>query len=395
MREKIYNPSVGWLCYYSTPDSNIRAERLPIQGVVCHAGVKMAELDVIFSRTGKVATMCMNRPKALNALRLQGIRLIGAELDKVQSENICLISKGSGKAFCAGGDIKTIWEQGKANDRTSQLTFFREEYIVDYRLAKLRIPQVALWDGAVMGGGVGVSIHAKYRIATEKAVFAMPETQIGFVPDVGGSWFLNHLPEVVGGKAMGMYLALTGARLTGSALVQAGVATHFVPSAELPALEASLQSCATSDEVHSVITKAARPAEQPFTAMDVKDIVELFSHEDVPSIVAACAARASSSRIAAAATAAFPKMSPTACVATMEQLKAGRAMKQLAQAYQLEYRLVQYLLQQGDFSEGVRALLVDKDNKPAWKPMRLEDVDVQAVKAALGPRQGVEEVVLQ
>jgi enoyl-CoA hydratase/carnithine racemase len=198
--------------------------------------------EVVFERRGSVAWLTLARPKALNALTLPMIRALHPALEQSASDASvrCIVMVGEGgKAFCAGGDVRAVCEAAQGGDAALPDAFFREEYQLNYALARSPKPQVSVWDGIVMGGGAGLSVHGRFRVATERTLFAMPETGIGFFPDVGGSHFLQAAGM---GRALGTYLALTGARLHAADLLYSGLATHFVPSAAMgsPGLESGL-----------------------------------------------------------------------------------------------------------------------------------------------------------
>ena len=204
-------------------------------------------------RRGSLAAIALQRPRALNALNLEMVRELQAAFQDASTDASvrCLLLTGEGKAFCAGGDVKAVMlaakEEPPARGNIAD-AFFREEYTLNAALAASDKPQVSVWDGICMGGGAGLSVHGKFRVATEKALFAMPETNIGLFPDVGASHFLSSLP---GG--LGPYLALTGCRLGPADLLYSGLATHYVPSSTLPSLAAALEGCGSSDDVSAAL----------------------------------------------------------------------------------------------------------------------------------------------
>jgi 3-hydroxyisobutyryl-CoA hydrolase len=350
---------------------------------------------------GNVALVTLNRPKALNALNLDMVRLF-AKLIPTWERSAAVVLKGTGgKAFCAGGDVKKIAE-GKENGY--QETFLREEYAVDNALAvqSRSVPHVVLADGVIMGGGVGISVNASFRIATEKSMFAMPETAIGFFPDVGGSYFLPRLPAPFGAP-FGMYLGLTGLRLTGADLVHAGVATHFVSSAKLQEVEAELlklPAWRNAEDAHGEVSRSlAKVGVLPrgdahlpscsLSGADLEAIADAFSAPTVEDIIAKAQAKAGNSALMGKVASALARMSPTSLKVTHEQLRRGASLS-LADCYRMELRMAMATLQDSDFYEGVRAVLVDKDNKPKWNPPTLDAVSqakVQSHFASLGARE--------
>ncbi|XP_024053524.2 3-hydroxyisobutyryl-CoA hydrolase, mitochondrial isoform X1 [Terrapene carolina triunguis] len=331
--------------------------------------------EVLLEKRGCAGVITMNRPKALNALNLPMIRQIYPQLKTWEKdpETFLIIIKGTGgKAFCAGGDIRAITDAGKVGDRLAQ-DFFREEYILNNAVGTCQKPYVALIDGITMGGGVGLSVHGHFRVATEKTLFAMPETAIGLFPDVGGGYFLPRLP----GK-IGYYLALTGFRLKGRDLQKAGIATHFVESEKLPALEEDLIALKSpskenvADVLNSYHMKCKIDQEKQFVLDEHMDkINSLFSANSMEEIIQNL--KQDGSPFALKQLETINKMSPTSLKMTLRQLREGASMN-LQDVLTMEYRLSQACMSGHDFYEGVRAVLIDKDQVPKWKPATLEEV---------------------
>lgn len=341
-----------------------------------------------------VVHVTLARPAALNALTLDMIRALRAVFAAAPR---LVVLQGEGRAFCAGGDVVHICKSGRAmlagqphDDATR--AFFAEEYALNHAIAAHSAPhapsaQVALLNGVVMGGGVGVSVHGAYRVACEQTLFAMPETAIGFFPDVGGSWVLPRLPH----SELGTYLALTGARLKGKDVVRAGIATHFVSHARFPELEAALSKTQSRAEVDAVLAEFARGEEggavldaQQFDAgLDLAEIARCFAFDRVEDIVAAL--QASSSPFAAKTLALLTSASPTALKVTLRLMRLGARSASLAECLQREFALTQRSMQGHDFYEGVRALLIDKDQQPQWSPRTLDAVSDAAVDEAFTP----------
>ncbi|XP_074599436.1 3-hydroxyisobutyryl-CoA hydrolase, mitochondrial-like isoform X2 [Brevipalpus obovatus] len=330
------------------------------------------EEEVILTKDGNKGVIVLNRPKQLNALNLTMTRKLYPQLRKwdMDSEMKMVIIKGTGdKAFCAGGDIK-----GYGVGSPAGLDFFREEYRLNNQIGSMAIPYVALINGIVMGGGVGLSIHGAYRVVTEKAVFAMPETAIGFFPDVGGSHFLPRLP----GK-LGLFLALTGNRLQGRDLFKAGIATHFVCSERLDELEKDLLRMQKPDlkGIDALLTRYQEQWEADFKK-------EFSLKQYIGRINAAFGAAESVEQIfenlkkdqsdwAKQQLEVLSKMSPTSLKVTFKAFHDGAKMS-LPECLKMEYRIASQMMYQHDFFEGVRAQLIDKDRNPKWKPDRLEEV---------------------
>lgn len=339
------------------------------------SGHSPSEAEVLLAKSGCAAVITMNRPKALNALNLNMARQIYQQLKlwEEDPDTFLVIIKGSGgKAFCAGGDILAVTNAGKSGDRLAQ-DFFREEYILNNAIGTYRKPYIAFIDGITMGGGVGLSVHGHFRVASEKTLFAMPETAIGLFPDVGGGYFLPRLP----GK-LGLYIALTGFRLKGRDVQKAGIATHFVESEKIPSLEKDLTCLKepTKKDVAEVLdtyqTKSTEDEEKPFILAEHLDkINSLFTANNVEEIIENL--KKDGSSFAQQQLQTLSKMSPTSLKITFRQLKNGSSLT-LQEVLTMEYRLSQACMRGHDFYEGVRAVLIDKDQNPKWKPERLEDV---------------------
>ncbi|KAL3970262.1 hypothetical protein ACER0C_028059 [Sarotherodon galilaeus] len=352
-----------------------------LQRIQAHMMSSHAEPEVLLERVGRAGVITMNRPKVLNALNLTMIRQIYPQLKRWESDNETdiVIIKGAGdKAFCAGGDIRAVTEAGKVGDSLAQ-DFFREEYILNNAIGSYRKPYIALIDGITMGGGVGLSVHGRFRVATEKTLFAMPETAIGLFPDVGGGYFLPRLQ----GK-LGLFLALTGFRLKGRDVQRAGVATHFVESKKIPDLQKELVDLKSpsAEDVSRVLdsyqSQSSLDAEKPFILKKhLSDIDRLFSASSVEGIVKNL--KTNGSEFAKKQTETLSKMSPTSLKITLKQLQAGASLS-LQDVLVMEYRLSQACMRGYDFYEGVRAVLVDKDQNPKWNPSTLEEVSDQMVE---------------
>ncbi|KAJ8255463.1 hypothetical protein COCON_G00193270 [Conger conger] len=340
-----------------------------------HMMSSQAGLDVLLERVGNAGVITLNRPKALNALNLTMIRHIYPQLKKWEKdpETDIVIVKGAGeKAFCAGGDIRAVTEAGKSGESLAQ-DFFREEYILNNAIGTYQKPYVALIDGITMGGGVGLSVHGQFCVATEKTLFAMPETGIGLFPDVGGGYFLPRLQ----GK-LGLFLALTGFRLKGRDLQRAGVASHFVDSEKISALEKNLVDLKSpsaqdvAEMLESYQKESSVDEDKPFILeQHMEDINRLFEGNSVEQIFENL--KQDGSSFAQKQLQTLSKMSPTSMKLTFRQLQAGAGMS-LQDVLIMEYRLSQACMRGQDFYEGVRAVLIDKDHSPKWTPGSLEAV---------------------
>jgi enoyl-CoA hydratase len=332
--------------------------------------------DVLFERRRAVGLMTLNRPKALNALTREMCVAMKAQLGEWAADDAVktVVIRGvGGRAFCAGGDIRALYDSGKAGTPYA-LDFYRDEYRVDAAIKHYPKPYVALLHGIVMGGGVGVSVHGSHRVANDTVTFAMPETGIGLFPDVGGSWFLPRMPGEIG-----MYLALTGERLKTADCVYAGVATHFVPGAQTEALIATLESGTDPDLVLRSFVEA--PGEAPL-AKNREAIDRIFSEGSVDGILAALDADGSEWARGTAAT--IRKKSPTSLRIAFRQLREGQHFS-FDDCMRMEFRMVNRIVAGHDFYEGVRATIIEKDNAPQWQPPNLAQVTHEQVDAYFAP----------
>jgi enoyl-CoA hydratase len=323
----------------------------------------------------------LNRPAALNALTLDMIRAIAPCLAAWAADpgvaTVAITGAGE-KAFCAGGDVRGLYE-AKSRDAEAPILrdFFWNEYRLNRQIHRYAKPYVAILDGITMGGGVGLSVNGRVRVATDKTLFAMPETAIGLFPDVGGSHFLPQAPG-----ALGAYLALTGHRLKAADMIHCGFATHYVPSAEVPALLAALAAEPAEAALRLACQGARDPGPAPLAA-DRDAIDRCFGHATVEAILAALAAEGT--QWAAKTRAGLERMSPTAMKVTLRELQRGRGLA-FEDCMRMEFRLSQACMHGHEFFEGVRALLVDKDNAPRWQPATLAEVDEALVERHFQPR---------
>lgn len=325
----------------------------------------MTDNEVIIEQRGRALWITLNRPARLNALnRPMALAIHRALFDGAANPEIDhFVIEGAGdRAFCAGGDIAVLAREGKA-DRALFEGFFHDEYRMNQAIARLVTPYVAILDGMVMGGGVGLSIHGPFRVATERTEFAMPETGIGLIPDVGGTHALSRFPGEIG-----TWLALTGARLKAADCVYAGIATHFVPSDRLEVLRDLL---AHGDEDVAAILHTLHGDPGPGTLEPLRDGIDFhFAHDSVEDILASLD---QGDDWAMAQAAAIRTMSPTSLKLSLQGLRMG-ADADIEDALITEYRMVCEIRNGHDFFEGVRAQLLDKDRNPLWSPARLEDV---------------------
>ncbi|WP_029010035.1 enoyl-CoA hydratase/isomerase family protein [Azospirillum halopraeferens] len=342
----------------------------------------MSEPTVLFETVGAVGRITLNRPRGLNALTLEQIRQIDPALRRWAADPAvaAVVIEGAGeKAFCAGGDIRALFDASAAGDRAALETFFREEYRLNRLIHTYPKPYVALIDGITMGGGVGLSVHGRFRVATERTLFAMPETGIGFFPDVGGTHFLPRCPG-----ELGLYLGLTGARLKTADAHYAGVSTHVVPSTGLAALVGELAELHRADDaaVRAVLDRHHRdPGPAPVAARQAL-IDRLFAGATLHDVLAALAG--CDDPWAAETLATLKTKSPWGMAVTFRQLRRGAGLP-FDEAMRLEYRMAPRGALDPDFREGVRAVIVDKDNAPRWRHASVDAVDDAEVEALFAP----------
>jgi len=321
------------------------------------------QAEALVDRRGAAGVITLNRPQALNALTLTMVRRIAAALDAWENNPgvTRIVLRGAGdKAFCAGGDIRRLYDLGRAGDHAAQLTFWREEYQLNARIRSYPKPIVALIDGIVMGGGVGVSVNASRRVAGDRFAFAMPEVGIGFFPDVGGTFFLPRL-----GHRAGVYFALTGLRAHAGDAVAFGLAQTFVPSAAFVDLSDALTGDAP---VEATLRRFAAPPPPSALMREAERLEACFSLASREEILAALSdAERMGSAFAGPAGAAIASKSPTSEAIALRQMAVGPSVD-FDEALRIEYRIVSRVCRGRDFYEGVRAVIIDKDNRPQWSP---------------------------
>jgi enoyl-CoA hydratase len=339
----------------------------------------MSEAILVHQERG-VGRLTLNRPEALHALTLDMCQIMTDALlgwrDDPAVELVLLDHTGP-RGFCAGGDIRMLAESG-AGDGDEARAFFHLEYQLNHLLMTYPKPVVALMDGVVMGGGVGIALPARYRVATERTTFAMPETGIGLFPDVGGGW---HLPRLAG--QTGYWLALTGARIKAADCLALGLATHHVDSANLEALKADLIGSSGPDRITSPLAAHARdPGPSPL-APHRAILDDCFSAPTVEAVIERL--ERDGSDWAKAQLASLKTKSPQTLKVALRQLQTGAALTDFASNMVMEYRIGARVVQRHDFLEGVRAVIIDKDNDPKWSPATLEAVDEALLDAIFAP----------
>ena len=335
----------------------------------------MSPSDILFERCGAAGVVTLNRPQALNAVTHEMVRALRTKLEQWADDPTItrvLVTAAAGRAFSAGGDIRALTDLGKAGKYDAAVQFWRDEYPLNAYIKSYRKPYIALIDGIVMGGGVGISIHGSHRVAGDRYQFAMPEVGIGFFPDVGATWFLPRMPGEIG-----THCALTGERFNAADAVKAGAATHRVPSARFAGLVDALYGTASVD---AVLAAFAEPVEQGPIFAQRAVIDRVFSGDRVEDILqkldAETGERAEWSRAAAAN---IRTKSPLSLKVALAQVRRGKQWD-FAACMQTEFRIVSRVIRGHDFYEGVRAVIIDKDNKPRWQPASLADVSDSEVE---------------
>jgi enoyl-CoA hydratase len=337
-------------------------------------------------RRGAAGFILLDRPRALNALTLPMVRAIAAALDDFERDARVarvVIASAGGRAFCSGGDIRLFYELGRAGDHATQLDFWRAEYRLNRRIARYAKPCVALVDGIVMGGGVGLFAHASHRIVSERCLFAMPEVGIGFFPDVGAAHVLARLPNRIGAL-----LAATGRRIEAGDVVELGIAQTFVPGSELPALTAAL---AEDGPLDALLDRFAAPPPSSRLAAEGAAIKTWFGRLDRPAVLEALAKAAPGAELAAAALTAMRVTSPTTQAIALRQV-ALAADQSLEDTLRTDFRIASRICRAEDMYEGVRATIVDKDHAPRWRPGPGEPVAEAAIDAYFAPLPPAEEL---
>jgi enoyl-CoA hydratase len=344
---------------------------------VSAAVVASPEPELIVRREGVAGVIRLNRPKALNALTLEMGRGIVTALDGFEADpSVALVLlEGAGeRGLCAGGDIRGLYESARTGGDLGKV-FWREEYILNARIASFPKPYVAFMDGIVMGGGVGLSAHGSHRIVTEKSKVGMPEVSVGFFPDVGGTWLLSRAPG-----ELGTYYGLTGTTMTGADAVYAHLADVLIASGKWPDLRQALTQApeaADAGAVRAIIDGFASPNAAAPIAAQQRLIDALFGHDSIEEIVTALAHH--TSEFAQGSLQTILGNSPTGLKLTLKLLRMARNSSSLEQCLSREYAAALEIFVNHDFPEGIRAAVIDKDRNPQWQPARIEDVTPEII----------------
>jgi enoyl-CoA hydratase len=336
--------------------------------------------DILFERRGYAGIVTLNRPNALNAVTHAMVQALAVQLEVWNNDTavtrVILRAEGE-RAFSAGGDIRALYERGTAGRYEEALAFWRDEYILNAAIRNYRKPYVSLIDGIVMGGGVGISVNGAFRVAGDRFQFAMPEVGIGFFPDVGATFILPRMPG-----ELGAWCALTGGRLKAADAVSSGIATHRVASAHFAELTEALSGSAPVEAILSAFVARPAPSQIPHTVID-----RLFTSKRVEDLLAAldyAATGGNDADFARATAANIRTKSPTSLKVALAQVRRGKAWS-FAQCMRTEFRIVSRIVEGHDFYEGVRAVIIDKDNAPRWHPEMLAAVSDAEVERHFAP----------
>jgi enoyl-CoA hydratase len=335
--------------------------------------------EVLFRIEGKAGIVSLNKPGTIHALTLPMVHAMTAQLQAWASDGAVaaiIIDHAEGRGFCSGGDIAFLRNSALNDDGVSGRKFFHDEYQLNNLLMTYPKPVVAFMDGITMGGGVGISQPARFRVATENTRFAMPETGIGLFPDVGGGWYLSRLEGRVG-----RYLALTGARIDGADCLAVGLATHYLPAEALA--EAKARIAEDPERIEGILGQLSVKAPEAKIVANIPAINRLFASDRFEDVLAAL--DADESPWAMKELAALRTKSPQTCKVSLRQLAEGAKAATFADNMVIEYRIASRVLTRPDFAEGVRAVIVDKDNAPKWEPATPEGVTDALIDAIFAP----------
>jgi enoyl-CoA hydratase len=352
------------------------------------AAPDVTEPDLIARHEGSAGVIRLNRPKAINAVTLEMFRDIEKALDRFEADpavSLILLEGAGERGLCAGGDIRALYESSKVGGDLGKI-LWREEYILNARIAKFPKPYVSFMDCIVMGGGVGLSAHSSHRVVTDRTKLAMPEVGLGFFPDVGGTFLLARAPGEIG-----TYFGLTGQTMNGPDAVHAGFADAVVPSAKLPVLrEALTRARPGAAEIKTLIDGFSTGETSGPVAARQAEIDRWFAHERMQDIIAAL--QRDGSELAQATLKTLGEKSPRGMAVTLKLLRLARHTGSLEECLVREYRAALEVFRSDDFREGVRAAVIDKDRNPKWSPPAIADVS-EAMIAPYFAKIGADELV--
>lgn len=347
---------------------------------------EVLEGPVLVFRHGALGRIRLNRPNQLNSLNVEMVGLVMEALDRFEAEDevVAVLIDGSGdRGLCAGGDIRAMYDAGRAGSNEGA-GFLRAEYELDSRIANFPKPYIAFMDGIVMGGGIGVSVHGRHRIVTERSRLAMPEVGIGFVPDVGGTWYLGKAPG-----ELGTYLAMTGESFAAGDAIQLGFADRMIPSGKLEDLVEALGKVETSAQIDAILQRFEEPAYGIVLPTYRDEIDAAFAHDNAEDIMAAL--ERSVTPFARETRATIASKCPFSVKLALRLVRLAREAETVEECLLNEYRAGSRAIQRPDFLEGVRAAVIDKDRNPRWDPPTLAGVPEQEIDGYFLPLPPEEE----
>ncbi len=335
--------------------------------------------EVLIRTDGRVGHISLNRPKALHALTLPMCHAMSAALTQWAEDDgieAVIVDHAEGRGFCAGGDIAFLRNSALNDGGVSGRKFFHDEYQLNHQMFEYAKPIVAFMDGVTMGGGVGISQPAQFRVATEHTRFAMPETGIGLFPDVGGGWYLARLPG-----RLGQFLALTGARLDGPECLWAGLATHYLPSDKLD--EAKARIAEHPDRIAGILSELSVTPPPARIEDNADKIAHHFRSDRLEDVIASL--EADDDEWAMKELATLRTKSPQTCKVALRELAESARLNHFCDEMAMEYRIASRVLTRPDFAEGVRAVIVDKTGDPKWDPATPEGVSDALIDSIFAP----------
>ena len=352
----------------------------------------MSQSELLTSVQGGLGVITLNRPKAVNALSHNMIDLLDDALTEFEhnDEVHAVLIRGSGeRGLCSGGDVVTLHKSAAENDLIGAAPFFREEYVLNHRIYEFPKPYIAIMNGLVLGGGVGVSVPGSHRVVTDSTKLGMPEVGIGFSPDVGGVYYLANTPGNVGN-----YMALTGSHASGADAVYAGLADVRVPDERLEALIERLETITAADQVDAILAEF-NETHDSVLEHESTWIDEVFGADTVEEILAGVqTVAAQENEVAQKALKALQRHSPTALKVSLEAVRRAKELT-LAETLVQDLRTTMHAVAGTELAEGIRAQLIDKDRNPQWTPAQLTDVTDDAVQAFFGPVDGIDDLVIE
>lgn len=352
----------------------------------------MSQTEILTSVQGGLGVITLNRPKAVNALSYNMIGLLDEALTRFEHNDdvhAVLIQGAGDRGLCSGGDVVSIHDNAVKNDLEASAPFFRDEYTLNSRIYEYPKPYIAIMNGLVLGGGVGVSAPGSHRVATDSTKLGMPEVGIGFTPDVGGSYFLAKAPD-----NLGRYMALTASHVTGADAVYAGMADVHVPDDQIASLIERLEEISGPEQVDSVLAEFNQPGKSVLE-LESPWINQIFGAPTVEDIVAGTASIAEQgNEVAQKAQRALQRHSPTGLKVSLEAIRRASDLT-FAQVLVQDLRTTMHAMEGTDLAEGIRAQIIDKDRNPQWDPANLTDVTDEVVQGFFEPVDGIDDLVIE